>query len=55
MKYNGVILKKFAVMDDEIARMRALGELSIARLENDPFTHHLGDLTAFRDEVAGAA
>jgi len=42
MKYNGVILKKFAVMDDEIARLRGLGD-------------HLDDLIAFRNEVTGAA
>jgi uncharacterized protein YutE (UPF0331/DUF86 family) len=40
MKYNGVILKKFAVMDDEIARMRALGEVSVARLDGDHFLKH---------------
>ena len=40
MKYNGVILKKFAVMDDEIARLRALGEVTTARLDGDHFLKH---------------
>ena len=40
MKYNGVILKKFAVMDDEIARLRAIGEMSTARLDSDHFLKH---------------
>jgi len=40
MKYNGVILKKFAVMDDEIARLRGLGEMTTARLDNDHFLKH---------------
>jgi uncharacterized protein YutE (UPF0331/DUF86 family) len=40
MRYNGVILKKFAVMDDEIARLRALGEMSVARLDADHFLKH---------------
>ena len=56
MRFNGVILKKFGVMDDEIARLRALGEVTIARLDQDHFLrNHLDDLTAFRDEVAGVA
>ena len=42
MKYNGVILKKFAVMDDEVARLRGFAKI------------HLDDLAAFRDEVAAA-
>lgn len=40
MRFNGVILKKFAVMDDEIARLRALGELTTARLDGDHFLKH---------------
>lgn len=40
MTYNGVILKKFAVMDDEIARLRALGDLTCARLDADHFLKH---------------
>jgi len=40
MKHNGVILKKFAVMDDELARLRALGEMSTARLDGDHFLKH---------------
>lgn len=40
MKHNGVILKKFAVMDDEIARLRALGKITIARLDGDHFLKH---------------
>ncbi len=40
MKYNGVILKKFSVMDDEVARLRALGELTTARLNGDHFLKH---------------
>jgi uncharacterized protein YutE (UPF0331/DUF86 family) len=40
VKYNGVILKKFTVMDDEIARLRGLGELSTSRIEGDHFLKH---------------
>ncbi len=40
MKYNGVILKKFAVMNQEIAQLRALGELTVARLDEDHFLKH---------------
>jgi len=40
MKHNGVILKKFAVMEDEIARRRALGEVTVARLDQDHFLKH---------------
>jgi uncharacterized protein YutE (UPF0331/DUF86 family) len=40
VKYNGVILKKFAVMDDEIARLRALGPVATAQLEGDHFLKH---------------
>ena len=40
MKFNGVILKKFAVMDDEIARLRALGAVTTARLDQDHFLKH---------------
>ena len=37
MKYDGVVLKKFAVMDDEIARLRGLGDVTAARLDGDHF------------------
>lgn len=40
MKYNGVILKKFSVMDDEIARLRGLGKLTTAILDGDHFLKH---------------
>jgi len=40
MKYNGVILKKFSIMDDEIARLRALGEVTTTRLDGDHFLKH---------------
>jgi len=40
MKYDGVILKKFAVMDDEIARLRALHGITTARLDSDHFLKH---------------
>lgn len=40
MKYNGVILKKFAVMDDEVARLQGLGPLTTARLDSDHFLKH---------------
>ncbi len=40
MRYNGVILKKFAVMDDEITRLRALGPVTSARLDGDHFLKH---------------
>jgi hypothetical protein len=37
MKYNGVFLKTFSVMDDEIARLKALGEVTTVRLDADHF------------------
>ena len=40
MKCNGVILKKFSVMDDEIARLRGLGDLTSAVLDGDHFLKH---------------
>jgi len=40
MKYNGVILKKFSVMDDEIARLRGLGTLTTTELDDDHFLKH---------------
>jgi len=40
MKYNGVILKKFSVMEDEIARLRALGDITTAVLDKDHFLKH---------------
>jgi len=40
MRYNGVILKKFAVMDDEIARLKALGDVTTERLDGDHFLKH---------------
>ena len=40
MKYNGVILKKFSIMDDEIARLRALGAVTTVRLDGDHFLKH---------------
>ncbi len=40
MHYNGVILKKFATMEDEIARLRALGSLTPAALDADHFLKH---------------
>jgi len=40
MKYNGVILKKFAVMAEEIARLRDLGEVTTAQLDDDHFLKH---------------
>jgi len=40
VKYNGVILKKFAIMDDEIARLRGLGEVTAARLDGEHFLKH---------------
>ena len=40
MKYNGVILKKFAVMNNEIARLRELGHLTTERLDHDHFLKH---------------
>ena len=40
MKHNGVILKKFAIMDDEIARMRALGDVTTTLLDGDHFLKH---------------
>ena len=40
MKYNGVILKKFSVMDDEVARLRGLGRLTTDRLNDDHFLKH---------------
>ncbi len=40
MEHNGVILKKFSVMDDEIARLRALGDVTTAMLDGDHFLKH---------------
>ncbi len=40
MKYNGVILKKFAVMNTEIAKLRELGHLTADRLDHDHFLKH---------------
>lgn len=40
MKYNGVILKKFAVMNNEIIRLRELGDLTTECLDNDHFLKH---------------
>ena len=40
MKYNGVILKKFSVMDDEVARLRALGNVTTELLDGDHFLKH---------------
>ena len=39
MKYNGVILKKFSVMD-ELMRLRGLGDVTVARLDGDHFLKH---------------
>ncbi len=47
MKYNGVILKKFSVMH----RYERVDSAVLAEI----LRHRLGDLAAFRDEVAGAA
>ncbi|HAS83103.1 MAG TPA: hypothetical protein DCS43_10630 [Verrucomicrobia bacterium] len=33
MKYNGVILKKFTVMNNEIAKLKGLGHLTTGRLQ----------------------
>jgi uncharacterized protein YutE (UPF0331/DUF86 family) len=40
MKYNGVILKKFLIMDNEVACLRALGAVTSARLDGDHFLKH---------------
>ena len=40
MKYNGVILKKFSIMDDEIARLRGLGPLTSSDLDANHFLKH---------------
>jgi len=40
VKYNGVILKKFSVMDDEVARLRELGDVTTALLDGDHFLKH---------------
>jgi uncharacterized protein YutE (UPF0331/DUF86 family) len=40
MKHNGVILKKFSLLDDEVARLRGLGEVTEARLDADHFLKH---------------
>jgi len=37
MEDNGVLLKKFAVMDDEIAHLRGLGSVSAEQLDGDHF------------------
>ena len=40
MKYSGVILKKFSVMDDEIASLRGLGAITTDVLDGDHFLKH---------------
>ena len=40
MKYNGVILKKFAVLETELARLRALGAITPAQLDAEHFLKH---------------
>jgi uncharacterized protein YutE (UPF0331/DUF86 family) len=40
MKYNGVILTKFSILDDEVAHLRELGALTTARLDKDHFLKH---------------
>lgn len=40
MKYNGVILKKFAVMNQEIDQLRALGCLTTSQLDQNHFLKH---------------
>lgn len=40
MKFNGVVLKKFAVLDDEIARLQGLGPLTTAELDGNHFLKH---------------
>jgi uncharacterized protein YutE (UPF0331/DUF86 family) len=61
MKFNGVALKKFAVMDDEIATMIQFRNFVVHRYERvdsavlvDIVLNRLGDLTSFRNEIAGA-
>jgi hypothetical protein len=40
MRFNGVILKEFSVLDDEIARLRTLGSVTVQQLELDHFLKH---------------
>ncbi|NQV35894.1 MAG: DUF86 domain-containing protein [Phycisphaeraceae bacterium] len=40
MKYNGVILKKFSILEDEVARLRGLGNLTPEMLDRDHFLKH---------------
>ena len=40
MRFNGVILKKFSVLDDELARLRTLGGVTAQQLETDHFLKH---------------
>ena len=40
MKYNGVILKKFAVLSEEVAKLRSLGNVTTVRLDGDHFLKH---------------
>ncbi|MDT8390741.1 MAG: DUF86 domain-containing protein [Lentisphaeria bacterium] len=40
MKYNGVILKKFTVLDNEIAQLHKLGKISSKELDADHFLKH---------------
>ena len=40
MKYNGVILKKLGVLDDELSRLRELGALNTDQLSADHFLKH---------------
>ena len=55
MKYSKSPLK-FAVMDDEIARLRALEEVTTARLDKDHFLKHgIERALQICEEVTGAA
>lgn len=40
MDYNGVILKKLSVMDDEVSRLRGLGDVTAPSLDGDHFLKH---------------
>ena len=40
MEYNGVILKKFSVLDGELVMLRNLGNVSADALDSDHFMKH---------------
>jgi uncharacterized protein YutE (UPF0331/DUF86 family) len=40
MKYNGVILKKFTILDNEVTKLHSLEDLTTEKLDKDHFLKH---------------